>query len=164
MRRNRGFLYIMAIFAVLCLSIGLLTAIQPLATQMEREREEELIFRGDQYRLALDLYSRKKPGAAPKDFKELVQERCLRRLYKEPFSEDGVWDIVTYDPVQKEGKKSYLVFSYDKWLTVKDRYPMVGVASPVKRKSFRIYKGREKSHEWLFALGIGEKIPDFKRE
>ena len=40
MRRNRGFLYIMAIFAVLCLSIGLLTAIQPLATQMEREREE----------------------------------------------------------------------------------------------------------------------------
>ena len=55
-------------------------------TYMQREKEAELLFRGEQYVRAIDLYQRRFPGAYPTDLEALVEGRFLRRLYPDPMT------------------------------------------------------------------------------
>ena len=59
-------------------------------TVLQREKEEELIFRGQQYAQAIFLY-RKARGALPTELKQLDEkgpknERFIRKLYKDPIT------------------------------------------------------------------------------
>ena len=62
--------------------------------QARREREAELIFRGEQYARAVALYQRRQPGALPSDLDMLVEQRYLRRRYRDPMTRDGVFRIL----------------------------------------------------------------------
>jgi type II secretory pathway pseudopilin PulG len=64
---------------------------------MQREREEELLFRGDQYRRAIESYFKMTQtgakGALPKSVEDLLKDprslqtlRHLREAYKDPFT------------------------------------------------------------------------------
>lgn len=92
--RQKGFTLLILLFAVSVLSIGLIVAVPVWQTQMQREKEEELIFRGNQYVEAIRLFQLKKPGTFPKTLEELVDEKCLRRLYKDPMTPNGEWNII----------------------------------------------------------------------
>ena len=59
-----------------------------------RERELELIFRGEQYARAVELYQRVFAGAYPPDVDTLIEERFLRRRYRDPMVPDGEFRIV----------------------------------------------------------------------
>src|SRR5215216_2145543 len=75
--------------AALLVSIGVLTVIMSVAlpvwrTLAQREKEAELIFRGEQYARAVNLYTRKMgPGNFPPSIDVLVQQRFLRKKYKD---------------------------------------------------------------------------------
>lgn len=60
----------------------------------QREREAELIFRGEQYARAVMLYQRRTPGAWPPDVDTLVEGRFLRRAYRDPMTADGEFRLV----------------------------------------------------------------------
>lgn len=60
----------------------------------QREREAELIFRGEQYARAVMLYQRRTPGAWPPDVATLVEGRFLRRAYRDPMTTDGRFRLV----------------------------------------------------------------------
>lgn len=60
----------------------------------QRERELELIFRGEQYVRAIELYQRVYAGAYPPDVDTLVEQRFLRRRYRDPMVADGEFRIV----------------------------------------------------------------------
>ena len=60
----------------------------------KREREAELIFRGEQYARAVELWQRQRPGAAPPDIDTLVDQRFLRKKYLDPMTEDGEFQLV----------------------------------------------------------------------
>jgi type II secretory pathway pseudopilin PulG len=92
--RQSGYTLLILLFAVSIVSIGLIVAIPVWQTQIQREKEEELIFRGNQYVEAVRLYQLKKPGAFPSTLEELVEEKCLRRLYKDPMTSHGEWNII----------------------------------------------------------------------
>jgi type II secretory pathway pseudopilin PulG len=63
----------------------LMSAILPAwKTLVQREREEELVFRGEQYARAVGLFQRKFAGAFPPSLDVLVQQKFLRRAYKDP--------------------------------------------------------------------------------
>ena len=53
---------------------------------VKREKEAELVFRGEQYMRAVELYQRRFPGAYPADLETLVEQRFLRRLYDDPMT------------------------------------------------------------------------------
>ncbi|MCK7482386.1 MAG: hypothetical protein M0C28_38645 [Candidatus Moduliflexus flocculans] len=55
----------MLAMAVLVISLGLLIALPVWQTEVQREKEEELIFRGRQYAEAVRLYVQKNPGKLP---------------------------------------------------------------------------------------------------
>ena len=157
--KERGFLYIIVLFAIVLISIMFLKYFESWDYILKRDKEEELIFRGDQYVSAIENYQKKYPGAFPSSLKELYDKKFLRRLYKEPFSKDGKWNIVSLS--KKTGKGKYIVIPYQVWKKYKNSYRIVGVASPVHKKGFKIYKKKEYYDEWLFAYGIKDKIPEF---
>lgn len=90
----RGYALLIFLFAFTVMSFGLTVALPVWETQMQRENEAELIFRGNQYVEAVRIYQLKNPGAFPKDLEELVEKKCLRRLYRDPMTEDGRWNAV----------------------------------------------------------------------
>ena len=51
-----------------------------------REKEAELVFRGQQYQRAMRLYNQKFPGATPQNLDILVGNKVLRKKYKDPIT------------------------------------------------------------------------------
>ena len=67
-----------------------ISMVLPVWSQVSRrEREAELIFRGEQYARAVELYQRLFAGSYPPDFESLVEQRFLRKLYQDPLTKDG---------------------------------------------------------------------------
>ncbi len=89
MRRSNEAGYVLFGIAIGLVILGIsMTAAVPLWQKIvQREREKELIFRGYQYMQAIELYQRKYPGAFPPNLDVLIDEKFLRREYKDPFSE-----------------------------------------------------------------------------
>jgi len=102
-KRQKGYTLLILLFAVAILSIGLIVAVPVWETQLQREKEDELIFRGNQYVEAVRLYQLKKPGTFPSTLEELVEEKCLRRLYRDPMTMHGEWNIIL--PYQRGATK-----------------------------------------------------------
>lgn len=89
-----GYTLLIALFAMFTIALGLLIATPLWFTQVQRELEAELIFRGQQYVEAVRLYQAKFPGRFPENFEVLQEEKCLRRLYKDPMTEHGEWNVI----------------------------------------------------------------------
>jgi type II secretory pathway pseudopilin PulG len=85
--------------AALLVSIGVMMVLMSVALpvwrhEVQREKEAELIFRGEQYARAIYLYQRKAgPGNFPPSIDLLVQQRFLRKKYKDPIT-DGDFQII----------------------------------------------------------------------
>ena len=70
------------------MAIMLSVAMPVWRTAVQREREAELIFRGEQYAHAIELFNRKN-GGFPPSLAVLEQGRFIRKLYKDPMTEEG---------------------------------------------------------------------------
>lgn len=91
------------LFAVAVVSVMLMKVGSMWGTQLRREHEAELLFRGNEIRRALDGYSRAGPvtGVYPKTLEELVEDRrapivqrYLRRVYADPLTGKVDWVLV----------------------------------------------------------------------
>lgn len=76
------------------MAIVLSVALPVWRTASQREREAELIFRGEQYARAVELFQRKYAGAFPPNLDVLLNERFLRRRYKDPMTENGEFQLL----------------------------------------------------------------------
>ena len=68
------------------------------STWAKREREAELIFRGEQYMHAIELYQRQFAGAYPTDVSLLVEQRFLRKAFTDPMT-GAAFQILTQGSV-----------------------------------------------------------------
>ena len=79
-----------ALLVSLAVMSVLMSAVLPAwRFQARREKEAELVFRGEQYARAIGLFARKNGGAFPPSLDVLVQGRYLRKKYKDPMTPDG---------------------------------------------------------------------------
>jgi hypothetical protein len=69
-------------------SIWMSAALPSWRQQVTREKEAELIFRGEQYARAIFLYSQKMNGAMPSSFDDLLSQHTLRHKWKDPITGD----------------------------------------------------------------------------
>jgi len=149
-----GFTYIAALFMVVVMGIMLGAAGQSMRVIMQREKEKELIFRGLQYRDAIERWSKK--GVPLKDLKDLVEptvssnidrskDRLLRKLYKDPMTADGKWQTLPNPPDPVQGIYGVASTSNDE---------------PFKQGNFpeviKNFEGKKKYSEWEF---IFKKVP-----
>ena len=91
---ERGYAMAALLIAMSVMAIGLSMLLPAWATMAKREREAELIFRGGQYARAVALYQRAR-GAFPPNVDVLVNEKFLRKKYKDPMTEDGEFQIIS---------------------------------------------------------------------
>ncbi|HKQ25103.1 MAG TPA: type II secretion system protein [Burkholderiales bacterium] len=91
------------IFIVL-MGIGLALAGQVWHTAMQREKEKELLFVGDQFRTAITKYYEGSPGGVkkfPNSLQDLLEDRRypttkrhLRKIYRDPMTNEARWGLV----------------------------------------------------------------------
>lgn len=157
--RCRGTLIIMLMMAVFLIVIGLLVAVPVLQTEIQREKEEELIFRGKQYADAVRIYLLKNPNQYPSSLQDLLDKKCIRKLYKDPLGPNGEWDVVlaTGRPGGgREGAQEVLVAPMRALPSIKSAR-ILGVVSSSKKRSIKIYNDQESHDKWLFFYGQDPK-------
>ena len=88
-----GFSYLFALFAIVLVGLSMMGANAQWKTMMQREREVELLFRGDQYRRAIKAYVETVSAAKqyPPRVEDLLKDprtskRHLRALYPDPMT------------------------------------------------------------------------------
>ena len=84
-----GYAMVALLVGLSIMAIALSVALPTWSTLAKREREEELIFRGQQYARAIALYQRRYANAFPPTIDQLVDQKFLRKKYKDPMTRDG---------------------------------------------------------------------------
>jgi hypothetical protein len=92
----------MVVFMVATILVLMAAATPGVLTQGTREREEETIWRGEQYKRAIGLYYRKL-GRPPVKIEDLTSQtagvRFLRKAYTDPTNkDDGSWRFIYLGP------------------------------------------------------------------
>ena len=78
-----------ALLVALSIMAVMMTVAMPVWKQnAQREKEEELVFRGKQYVHAIALFQRKYPGTYPPNLNVLFEQKFLRKKYKDPITDD----------------------------------------------------------------------------
>lgn len=102
-RRNQaGYALLMAVFMVATMIILAAAAAPSILTEGRREKEAEMVWRGQQYARAIGLYYRKF-GKYPTKVEDLTKQtngvRFLRQAYTDPVNkEDGSWRFIYVGP------------------------------------------------------------------
>ena len=94
--RSRGYALLVVMMMAVILLISLSAALPSVYTAGQREREEELIFRGNQYARAIATFHRQF-NRYPVSIEELLRTngiRFLRRAYPDPMSRTGKWRFI----------------------------------------------------------------------
>ena len=158
--------YAMAALLISLAVMGvLMSMLLPVWSQAaQREREAELVFRGEQYARAIELYQRQFVGAFPPNVDSLVEQRFLRRVYKDPMTEDGEFQLLYQAqgadvvgapataprPGQVIGEPIRAGRSSGPTTTSGPRGGVIGVVSKSTERSLRIYNGGSTYSEWVF--------------
>ena len=78
--------------SVMAIMMG--AALPAWRTLAQREKEAELVFRGEQYARAIALFQRRYANATPPNLDVLINERFLRKKYKDPIT-NGDFQLIT---------------------------------------------------------------------
>src|SRR5713101_7008644 len=97
-----GYALLMVVFMVATMLITAMAVTPNLLTEGRREKEEELVWRGNQYVRAIGLYYRKF-GKYPTKVEDLTKQtngvRFLRQAYTDPMNkDDGSWRFIYVGP------------------------------------------------------------------
>jgi hypothetical protein len=131
-------------------------------TTLQRDLEAELLFRGRQYVMAIDMFKKKNAGVNPKSLEELYEKNFLRKQFTDPMTEEGTWNLVMQDG--KAGKKGLLIVPEEMLSQYISRAMIVGVCSTSPDEGFREYRKKKRYSEWAIYLGGQEdkEMPELK--
>jgi type II secretory pathway pseudopilin PulG len=154
-----------------------------------REKEEELVFRGEQYARAIGLFKRKFGNANPPNLDVLVEQRFLRRKYKDPIANSDFVPLTQNQPTPGSGQPSAGGRGGSTSRPAGSTNPaapgtatpgrgtspfgtspigtpgagaaggIIGVTSKSKAPSIRLYKGRNHYNEWAFVYTQPTQAP-----
>jgi type II secretory pathway pseudopilin PulG len=106
-----GFLLIGILFVMTLMIIALAATAPNIATQIKRDREEELVRRGKQYERALQLFYRRS-GRFPTSVEQLENTnniRFLRRKYVDPITGKDEWRVIRFGQAKPKPRPPWMV-------------------------------------------------------
>src|SRR5580704_849540 len=98
-RKQGGYALLLVVFLTALLVVGTMSIGLRVLTEGKREKEKEMIWRGQQYTRGIKLYYRKL-GRFPNSMDDLTKPkigsiRFMRQAYKDPMNEkDGAWRFI----------------------------------------------------------------------
>jgi type II secretory pathway pseudopilin PulG len=158
---DRGYAMAALLVGLSVIGIMLSMALPVWRTVVTREREAELVFRGEQYAQAIELYSRRN-GGFPPNLEVLEEGRYIRKLYKDPMTPDGEFQPVyigqplpgqvAEEPQTGRGGGRGGTLSPPSPIGggQAGAGPIIGVVSMSEAESLRLYNGRGHYNEWAF--------------
>ena len=150
---QKGITYLILMLSIVMLGIFMGVASRQWKVVMQREKEAELLFRGDEIKDAIEAYymtAHAGLNSYPKNLEDLIKDpqglnkRYLRRPYKDPIS-NGEWEIVK-DP--KGGIKGVRSSS--------DQEPLKKANFPAE---YRLFEGKASYKEWVFDYNPQKTFP-----
>ena len=156
------------------MSVLLSMALPVWSHATRREKEEELIWRGQQYVRAIALFQRKFANTFPPTVDVLVEQKFLRKKYKDPITNDdfdilpagagiplptgpapgqgGPGGTAALPPATGGAPSRSTMSSPTQAVTPGGTIGLGigGVRSKSKDASIKIYNGRQKYNEWAF--------------
>lgn len=147
-RHPRGIMLLALLIGLALSAIALMAAVDVWTLERQRDREQQLLYVGDQYRLAIGRYYYAAPAGTPKtlpptlemlleDERFPVPVRHLRRLYPDPITGHAEWGQL------RAGEGIVGVYSLSE-------------AQPVKQAGFAVadenFTGRSHYREWVFSF------------
>jgi type II secretory pathway pseudopilin PulG len=166
--------------AALLVSIAVMGVLMSMAVPAwrhanQRENEEELVFRGEQYARAVALFQRKYANAYPPNVDVLIEQKFLRKKYKDPITGEDFMVLHQLDVAQPQqgpgsarqqaarqgtqqtmGARTGVTAGLSTGVTgtgelrVGPRGGVVGVRSQSEEQSIKLYNGRNYYNEWFF--------------
>ena len=176
-RADAGFAMAALLVGLGIMSVMLSMALPAWRHAAQREREAELIFRGEQYARAILLYQRQSPGAFPPDLDTLIEGRFLRRAYRDPMTRDGVFRLIPQSELPVVGNTAAGAgmaagpgrtgppgaASAGAGDAPDDpggvEGGIAGVASRSTQPSIALYNGRARYDQWLFLVSEPAAAP-----
>jgi type II secretory pathway pseudopilin PulG len=152
--RSAGYTFIGLLLVVAMMGAALALAGTVWYTVARREKEAELLFVGDQFRMAIKGFYDRSPGTVkryPKSLQELLQDprfpttvRHLRRIYRDPVTGEADWGIVSSPDDGIMG-----VYS------LSPKKPLKTGGFPLAYEGFA---GKESYREWQFVHGPEQAV------
>ena len=154
--RARGFAYVWMLFFVAMLGVGLAVAGESWSLGARRDREQQLLTIGDEFRQALRGYHRAQFGGAarqyPADLEDLLRDnrfpgihRHLRRVYRDPMTGKAEWGLV------RRGGRIVGIHS------LSQEKPLRQAGFDPEHASFA---GAEKYSDWVFTYPLAGVDPE----
>lgn len=149
-KREQGFVYLGLMIIVVIMGVMLAAAGELWSLQAQREKEKELLFIGNQFRNALNLYYKHSPGFPMslddllKDPRQPSVQRYLRKIYPDPITGKSEWGLVKGPNGEIFGVHS------------------LSDAEPVKKSNFSLadsqFEGKAKYSEWVFMISLRQMM------
>lgn len=174
-----GYNMVMLIVALTVLNIMVAAMMPLMSTEIQREKEEELVFRGFQYAEAIRVF-KLRFQRFPNKLDELIEikPRCIRQLWKDPMTKDGKWGLIfqgqgvpltlktdpegnhpsSPNPNDPEGPNNN--GRDDTGLNTPKQGdevaigPIVGVYSKSPKESHLVFYGHQRYDEWRFTFDL----------
>lgn len=146
LRRMGGFTFLGLMVIVAIMGIALLAVGEVWSTAKQREKEQELLFVGDQFRRAITafyVHATNKQQPYPTNLEDLLKDprypttqRYLRQLYRDPMTGSAEWGVL-----KKPNGGIYGVYSLSE-------------QTPIKQSNFKLadkdFAGKTKYADWQF--------------
>jgi len=176
-RPEAGFSLVGAVASITIMLVLMGMAMPAWRYVMQDDREEELIFRGSQIADAIARYQRESKSL-PVSMDVLVNKKFLRKAYKDPMTKHGKWRLIHPGEVippplplsgaagrpgkpgesdeggargGRDGVQAERSGGAAPGLSIG---PFMGVASTSKENSLRLFNGRSRYDQWIFAVGM----------
>jgi type II secretory pathway pseudopilin PulG len=153
---ERGFVMAALLVGMAVTAVWMSAMLPTWRQQAQRQREADLIFRGEQYARAIALFAIKNNGALPTSIDDLVSQRYLRKKWKDPVTgkdfmllgsgavsspgaspgRDGTQPGGTPSPAQASGGVTAVGIR--------------GVYSESTATSIKVYNGFQQYNQWIF--------------
>jgi len=181
-RGEAGYSLVALMAAVAIMLILMAAAVPSWRYVMRNDAEEELISRGGQIADAIARYQRRNGNALPPSLEVLVQQKFLRRAYKDPMTKSGRWRFLRPGdavlpgvpgipgagrPAQPGAPTTTTTTTTTRPSAFSQPGQTIGgfqgVATTSTEKSLRVFNGRTRYNEWLFVAGqprvVGRAAP-----
>jgi type II secretory pathway pseudopilin PulG len=157
-RRQCGVMLLALLIFLSILGLAVTKTSEVWSTSVHREREQELLFVGEQYRKAIERYYNASPGSnkvLPPSMEQLLQDnrfpkpqRHLRNLYPDPMAGGDEWGVL------KQGTRIIGLYSQS------DKKPMKKSGFDIRYAEF---SGAGSYREWRFMFkppsGVTASVP-----
>ena len=154
------------LFAVMVIGLMLGLAGQTWSQVMQREREEELLFRGEQYRRAIESYyatGHGGQGSYPRSLEDLLKDprsvetkRHLRKLYLDPFTNEEFALIGAGGSVEGETVSAQ---SIDRIKGVRSTSTLAPFRQEGFPEEYTTFKGAGSYDKWEFVYTPKDALP-----